>query len=128
MGRHHDQDAGGAEQYGRHSQANARGLPVAALLARVAEAAQAVRLAWRGEEAARAFAPPDEFPTAVLPVVRDTEGHQTEPDGPPGDDEETEPSTATREARRWLGPPGFSWWQQWLAGRLSPMANTCVGN
>jgi hypothetical protein len=120
MGRHHGQGVGSAEQYGRHSQANARGLSVAALLARVAEAGHAVRLAWRSEEAATATARSDEFPTAVLPVVRDTEGHQTEPDGSPGDDVETEPSTATRDARRWIGPPGFSWWQQWLAGRLSP--------
>lgn len=102
--------SGDAEQYGRLSQANARGLSVATLLARVVAAGHAVQLAWRGEEATDVTDRLQEFPTAVLPVVRDQY-----PDTP-GDDDETEPTTATREARRWLRPPGFSWWPQALAG------------
>jgi plasmid replication initiation protein len=116
MGRHHGQGAGSAEQYGRHSQASARGLSVAALLARVVEAGHAVRLAWRGDDATRVVTRSDEFPTAVLPVVRSTDEPQAEPDGLPADDEDTEPTTATREARKWLRPPGLSWWPRAVVG------------
>jgi hypothetical protein len=110
MGRHQGDRRDGAEQYGRHSQANARGLSVAALLARVVEAGHGIQLAWRGEEATSVTDRSQEFPTAVLPVVRDQH-----PDTPSNDDE-TEPTTATREARRWLRPPGFLWWQRSFAG------------
>lgn len=108
MGRHHSgQDDRTAEQYGRHSRANANGLSVGALLERAARAGHAMRLAWRGAEGEGLAQTGGEFPTAVLPVIRGTDGHQAEPDGSPGDDEDTEPSTTTREARRWLRPPGF---------------------
>lgn len=115
------------EPYGKHSQANARGLSVAALLTRTTQAGQAIRLAWRGDEAASLVDRTDEFPTAVLPVVRRVDGHQAESDGWPGDDQETEPATATREARRWLQPPGFSWWQWALAGWIQEIggSRTC---
>jgi hypothetical protein len=118
-GRHHSrQDT--AEGYGRHSPTNAGGLTVAALIERVAHAGQAVRLAWRGREAAGIADWSDEFPTAVLPVVRDGAIDSSTAD------EETEPTTATQEARRWLRPPGFSWWQQWLAGRLRPRGSALI--
>jgi hypothetical protein len=119
-GRHHSGQDNSAESYGRHSPTNAGGLTVAALIERVARAGQAVRLAWRGREAAGVADWSDEFPTAVLPVVRDTNRHHAEPDGSPGEDEGTEPTTATREAQQWLRASGFLWWQQWLAERLGP--------
>lgn len=97
-----------AERYGKHSQANARGLGVAELLRRVVARGDAIRLAWRGREATGVADPTDEFPTAVLPVIRD--------DDPTLDEEDTEPTTATREARRWLQSPDFSWWQRLLVG------------
>lgn len=116
IGRHHSgQDDRTAEQYGRHSRANANGLSVGALLERAARAGHAIRLAWRGVENEGLARTGGEFPTAVLPVIRGTNGHQAEPDGSPGDDKDTEPSTTTREARRWLRPAGFLWWQRSLA-------------
>lgn len=81
---------------------------MAALLERVSQAGQAIRLAWRGAEHAGVAQDSDEFPTAVLPVIRDQAPVAT-------DDEDTEPTTAQREVRRWLRPLGFSWWQQSLA-------------
>jgi hypothetical protein len=80
-------------------------LSVAALLERMSRAGQAIRLAWRGSERLGLAEGRGEFPTGVLPVVRDQILDA------PSDDDETEPTTATREARRWLRPPGFSWWQ-----------------
>jgi hypothetical protein len=106
-GRHHSGQDDTNEGYGRHNPINAGGLTVAALIERVARAGQAVRLAWRGREAADVANWSDEFPTAVLPVVRERIMHQAEPDGSPSENEETEPTTAAREARRWLRP-GFS--------------------
>jgi hypothetical protein len=91
-----------AERYGKHSRAHARGLGVAELLRRVVARGEAVRLAWRGDEATSALGRSGDFPTAILPVVRD--------EYPDENDEDTQPSTATREARRWLQPPGFSLW------------------
>jgi hypothetical protein len=108
MGRHHSEQDDAAEGYGRHSPTNAGGLTVAALIERVARAGQAVRLAWRGREAVGTADWADEFPTAVLPVIRDQL-----PQSPSG--EGTEPTAATREAWKWLRPPGFSWWTQCLA-------------
>lgn len=101
-GRHRGDHTDATGHYGRHSEANPGGLSVAALLARVAEAGQAVRLAWRGNEVASVAERSGEFPTAVLPVVRSMASRQAEPDGLAGDDQETEPTTGTREARRWL--------------------------
>ena len=109
-GRHHDECGNGAERYGRHSRANANGLSVAALLDRAARAGHAIRLAWRGAESEGLALAGGELPTGVLPVVRDEHLDTS------GEDEDTEPTTATREARRWLRPPGFAWWQQSLAG------------
>lgn len=94
--------------YGQHSQAHARGLSVAELLRRTMARGEAVRLAWHGREATGLADRADEFPTAVLPVVR--------ADAPALDEEDTEPITATREARKWQQPSDFSWWQRLLAG------------
>jgi hypothetical protein len=102
MGRHHGGRDDMAEGYGRHSPINAGGLTVAALIERVARAGHAVRLAWRGREAADVADWSDEFPTAVLPMAQDRIKHQAEPDSSSSDDQETEPTTATQEARRWL--------------------------
>jgi len=96
-----------AERYGKHSRAHARGLGVAELLRRVVARGEAVRLAWRDDETNSVTNRAEEFPTAVLPVV-----HEEYPDV---NDENTEPSTVTREARRWLQPPGFSLWSNPLA-------------
>jgi hypothetical protein len=115
-GKHHSGQEDTAEDYGRHSRTNARGLSVAVLLQWVVARGEAIRLAWRGTESEGLARTRDEFPTAVLPVIRGADGHQAEHDGSPGDDEETGPTTATREARRWLQPPGFLWWQRSLAG------------
>jgi hypothetical protein len=108
-GKHHSGEHESAEPYGKHHAARVGGLSVASLLERVARAGQAVRLAWRGAERQGLAATEDDFPTAVLPVIRDQVADVA------SDDEETEPTTATQEARRWLRPPGFSWWQQCLA-------------
>jgi hypothetical protein len=103
MGKHHSHQDDTAEGYGRHSPTNADGLTVAALIERVARAGQAVRLAWRGREAAGTADWADEFPTGILPVVR-----HAVPDMPTPE-EDTKPTTATRAARNWLWPHGFSW-------------------
>ncbi len=95
------------EHYGKHSGVHARGLGVAELLRRAVAGGEAIRLAWRGDEATNVVARSEEFPTAILPIVRD--------EYPDENDEDTEPSTATREARRWLRPPGFSLWPNLLA-------------
>jgi hypothetical protein len=116
LGKHRSREHESAEEYGKHSQTNAGGLSVAALLERMSRAGQAIRLAWRSSEVTSVVGCSQEYPTGVLPVVRDMNEHQAEPDGWPGDDEETEPTTATREARRWLRPPGFSWWQSVVHG------------
>jgi hypothetical protein len=97
-----------ADRYGKHSRAHAHGLGVAELLRRVVARGDAIRLAWRGDEATNAIARSDEFPTAVLPVVR--------VEYPDENDEDTEPSTAVRESRKWLNPELVSWWPQPLAG------------
>lgn len=107
-GKHHGGQAAAADDYGKHSQANARGLSVAELLRRVVARGEAVRLAWRGREATGLADRSDEFPTAVLPVIRS--------DAPTPADEDTEPTAATHEARRWLQPSGFSWRQRLLTG------------
>lgn len=89
------------ETYGKHSRAHARGLSVAELLRRVVARGEAIRLAWQGDAATNLVGPSDEFPTAVLPVIRD--------DSLALEDQETEPTTATREARQWFGSERFSW-------------------
>jgi hypothetical protein len=99
-----------ADSYGRHSQANARGLPVKALLERLVASGDAICLAWRDDQL-QTSTDRAEFPTAVLPVVRELHQQDANPD-----DEETEPTTATRGARRWLSTNGFSWWPKSLAG------------
>jgi hypothetical protein len=88
-----------AERYGKHSRVHARGLGVAELLRRVVARGEAIRLAWRGDEAMSAIARSDEFRTAILPVMRE--------EYPDDEDEDPELSTATRQARRWLQPPGI---------------------
>ena len=101
-GKHRDEDDDAAARYGRHSRANAGGLTVTALLKRVMARGEAIRLAWRGTDSNGLVDQAAELPTAVLPVIR-------EPDEA-SDDEDTEPTTATREARRWLQHQRFMWW------------------
>lgn len=70
-GKHHD----AAERYGRHSEANADGLPAAELLRRAIANGEAICLAWRADDTARGQADAqEEFPTAVLPIIRPDEG------------------------------------------------------
>lgn len=96
------------ETYGKHSRAHARGLSVAELLRRVVARGEAIRLAWRGDAATHMADPSDEFPTAVLPITRDNL--------PALEDQESEPTTATREARQWFGSEWFSWGPKPLTG------------
>lgn len=106
-GRHRDEPSAAAERYGKHSQAHARGMSVLELLRRVVAQGEAVRLAWRDAEANAVVDNGQEFPTAVLPAVRDEDEH--------GDaDEITEPTTATGEAQRWFGLGSLVRWP--LAG------------
>lgn len=95
-----------AEQYGKHSRAHAGGPGVVDLLRRAVAHGDAIRLAWDDETRIVADQR-DDFPTAVLPVVRDEY---------PGDDEDTEPSTAVREARKWFMPELFTRLLHPLAG------------
>lgn len=97
-----------AEAYGKHSQTNAHGLSVAELLKRVVRRGEALRLAWRGHDPDVFVDQEDEFPTAVLPVVRD------EPAAVLETAVEAVPRTLTRDARKWSQPPGFSWWLRLL--------------
>lgn len=119
-GRHHaDQDHGdGSDRYGKHSQANANGLSVRTLLERTIAYGDAIRLAWDNEDPNALADGERDLPTAVLPVVPMQVADEAE-----GDDE-TEPTTATREARRWLaknqpeagtGGGDFVWWPKALA-------------
>jgi hypothetical protein len=107
-GKHESGQAASSDDYGQHSQANAHGISVAELLRRMVARGEAVRLAWRGREATGLADRLEEFPTAVLPVIR--------ADTPAPADDDTPPTTTTREAGRWSQPPGFSWWQRLLAG------------
>lgn len=107
-GRHHAGEHQSADTYGRHDESRASGLSVAELLERMIGRGEAVRLAWRGEEATNMTARSDDFPTAVLPQVQD--------EFPDTDDEGTEPTTAIRETRQWRRTRGFTWWPKPLAG------------
>jgi hypothetical protein len=109
-GKHHSGPGEVAERYGRHSRANANGLSVGALLERVARACLAIRLAWRGTEGEGLAQTLDDFPTAVFPVIREADSHDANAD------EDTEPTTATRQARSWLQSAQFEGWPQALAG------------
>jgi hypothetical protein len=100
---------GSAEAYGKHSRANARGLSVAELLRRVVHRGEAFRLAWRGGDSDAPVDRREEFPTGVLPVVGDQLADALVAE------EDTEPTTAMREARKWLQAPSFSWWLRLLA-------------
>jgi hypothetical protein len=107
-GRGQASEYGSAEAYGKHSRANARGLSVAELLRRVVHRGDAFRLAWRGGDSDAPVGRDEEFPTGVLPVVR------TEFVDILATEEDTEPPTATREARKWLQSANFSWWLRLL--------------
>jgi hypothetical protein len=96
-----------AETYGKHSRAHAHGLGVAELLRRVIARGEAIRLAWHSDETTRVADDSQDFPTAVLPVIRDEY---------PGDDEDTDPSTGVREARKWFNPELSLWWRNSLVG------------
>ena len=109
-GKHHGGQDAAADRAGLHRADRANGVSVAALLERVSRAGLAIRLAWRGTERTDVVQHSDEFPTGVLPVIRDRFP------GAVSDDEETEPTSATREAWRWLRPEHFSWWPTVLAG------------
>jgi hypothetical protein len=106
IGKHHRHEH---EAYGKHTTGRVSGVSVVELLRRVVGRGEAVRLAWRGVERAGVAHNSDEFPTAVLPVIRDQLPAAS------SDDEGTEPTVAVQEARQWLRPPGFSWWHQCLA-------------
>lgn len=110
-GKHRDEPGAAAERYGKHSQAHARGLSVLELLRRVVAQGEAVRLAWRESETNALVDNNQEFPTAVLPAVRDGRAEHGETSEA---DETTEPTTTTREVRRWFGPDGMVQWP--LAG------------
>jgi hypothetical protein len=73
MGRHHYDLSRSPDTYGRHSEANAGGLTVAALLRRVVASGEAIRLAWPVEGADQ-LTGDDEWPTAVLPKVEEQAG------------------------------------------------------
>ena len=67
----HQGYAAGSETYGRHSTAHASVL-VATLLRRVVASGGALRLAWSAQDKPSPEA--DEWPTAVLPRVREVVG------------------------------------------------------
>lgn len=71
------------------------------LLKRTIRQGGAIRLAWSADEANAVADESREFPTAVLPAVRD-DGHERRMD-----EGTTEPTTATREARKWFEPGGL---------------------
>lgn len=107
--KHRDEASGAAERYGKHSQANAD-VPVFDVLQRAIEEGEAIRLAWRDEDSNRVVNDPQEFPTAVLPIVRPQEHTLSEAD------EDTEPLSPRSEPRRQARPRDFSWWPRALAG------------
>ena len=109
-GKHHRHEHEAAEGYGKHNAGRVNGLPVVELLHRMMARGEAVRLAWRGGERTGIAHDSDEFPTAVLPVIRDPL-----PDATSGD-EDAAPTTATCEPRLRIRPRGFSWWPKLLAG------------
>lgn len=109
-GQHRDQRHDVAERYGKHSQANAHGLPVTELLRRAIKRGEAVRLAWSTDETNAVADESREFPTAVLPAVRDDGQERRMDEGT------TEPTTATREARKWFEPGGLEQRPLSLAG------------
>jgi hypothetical protein len=108
MGKHHSIEQEPAEGYGKHHAARAGGLSVTELLRQMVARGEAIRLAWRGNDTADIVDPSAEYPTAILPAIRD--------DAPSIDDEDTEPTTATRATRSWLRPASFSWSSTVLAG------------
>jgi hypothetical protein len=98
-GRHHDARGDAAERYGKHSEANARGWAVRELLKHAIRQGEAIRLAWPDGEANASADRSHDFPTAVLPAFQ----HDGEPEA-----EGTGPTTATRDARKWFEPGGWS--------------------
>jgi hypothetical protein len=88
-----------AENYGKHSRAHAR-ISVANLLRRVIARGDAIRLAWRDEELIGGADRSADFPTAVLPVIREDCLEN---------DDDSEPSTAIHGGQKWLLPrfPGL---------------------
>lgn len=70
-GKHHSGQCDTTAGCGKHRAGRAGGLSVATLLERVSQAGQAIRLAWRGGEHNGLAPEGNEFPTAVLPMVRD---------------------------------------------------------
>lgn len=67
--KHRDEPNTAAERYGKHSEANAT-VPVVEILQQAVERGEAIRLAWRNEESNSLVNDRQEFPTAVLPVIR----------------------------------------------------------
>lgn len=91
-----------ADTYGRHSRPHAQGSSVRQLLLRFIRAGQPIRLAWPTAEPTADQR--EEFPTAILPIISSqTQAAPSASATPDGDDDglDTEPSTATRQARRW---------------------------
>lgn len=103
-GKHRSDEPESPNGHGRHRPANTSGLMATALIERVARTGHAIRLAWQGTADHGLASADDDFPTAVLPVVRN------EPPDTSTADEDTEPTMASREARQWLGSSEFSWW------------------
>jgi hypothetical protein len=96
-----------SDHYGKHSRAHASGLSVAELLRRAVARGEAIRLAWRGTEATSMADPSQDFPTAILPAIRDEY---------PGDDEETEPRPGVRAGGKWFRPERSLCWLSSMAG------------
>lgn len=105
-GKHHSGEAEPTEAYGKHHATRAGGLTVAALIERVANAGQAIRLAWQGTDATGPAQTGDEFPTAELPVVREQDQNTAH---------SAEPPVVSRGGQRRTRPSGFSWWPRSLA-------------
>jgi hypothetical protein len=85
--KHRDEPISAAERYGKHSEANAP-LPVVEILRHAVERGEAIRLAWSGGDSNTVVSDSQEFPTAVLPVIRSTDDM----------------------------PNAFAWWPKRLAG------------
>lgn len=69
VAKHRDEPTGAAERYGKHSEANAD-VPVSEVLQRAIQRGEAIRLAWPDDDSNTAVSDLQEFPTAVLPVIR----------------------------------------------------------
>lgn len=103
--------AGRRRRRGRHAEDQLNPLRVIDLLEQAVREGRPLRLVWPDTDPAGLAPSEADAPTAVLPVI------PTEDETAPGLAElETEPTTATRQARRLLNPGGAAWSPQALAG------------